>query len=190
MRIAVPVGDRRGHRAGRRPAALADPRPRLRVRRRRAATRPSPTHGTRHVHDRERHPRHRRSARRSGTCSPRRGPCSSSSRSAAGTPVVGSRCSVSRRRCSCSPACFSPLELPGVDTANFFGYVLWSVWLDRLRRRDPRARAPRPPPPRRAGPCLGVGMTLGTCPPRPATSIVDHRQEHAMPVRERTTTSR
>lgn len=23
----------------------------------------------------------------------------------------------------------SPLELPGVDTANFFGYVLWSVWL-------------------------------------------------------------
>ena len=24
---------------------------------------------------------------------------------------------------------FSPLELPAVDTANFFGYVLWSVWL-------------------------------------------------------------
>jgi hypothetical protein len=23
----------------------------------------------------------------------------------------------------------SPLDLPGVDTANFFGYVLWSVWL-------------------------------------------------------------
>lgn len=23
----------------------------------------------------------------------------------------------------------SPLELPGVDTANFFGYVLWSLWL-------------------------------------------------------------
>ncbi len=23
----------------------------------------------------------------------------------------------------------SPLELPAVDTANFFGYVLWSVWL-------------------------------------------------------------
>ena len=24
---------------------------------------------------------------------------------------------------------FSPLELPVVDTANFFGYVLYSVWL-------------------------------------------------------------
>jgi hypothetical protein len=24
---------------------------------------------------------------------------------------------------------FSPLELPVVDTANFFGYVLWSLWL-------------------------------------------------------------
>jgi hypothetical protein len=24
---------------------------------------------------------------------------------------------------------FSPLDLPGIDTANFFGYVLWSVWL-------------------------------------------------------------
>ena len=24
---------------------------------------------------------------------------------------------------------FSPLDLSGVDTANFFGYVLWSVWL-------------------------------------------------------------
>ena len=23
----------------------------------------------------------------------------------------------------------SPLGLPGIDTANFFGYVLWSVWL-------------------------------------------------------------
>ena len=23
----------------------------------------------------------------------------------------------------------SPLELPVVDTANFFGYVLWSIWL-------------------------------------------------------------
>jgi hypothetical protein len=23
----------------------------------------------------------------------------------------------------------SPLDLPGVDTANFFGYVLWSLWL-------------------------------------------------------------
>ena len=24
---------------------------------------------------------------------------------------------------------FSPLDLPVVDTANFFGYVLWSLWL-------------------------------------------------------------
>jgi hypothetical protein len=24
---------------------------------------------------------------------------------------------------------FSPLDLAGIDTANFFGYVLWSVWL-------------------------------------------------------------
>ncbi len=24
---------------------------------------------------------------------------------------------------------FSPLDLPGIDTANFFGYVLWSIWL-------------------------------------------------------------
>jgi Domain of unknown function (DUF4386) len=23
----------------------------------------------------------------------------------------------------------SPLDLPGIDTANFFGYVLWSLWL-------------------------------------------------------------
>jgi hypothetical protein len=23
----------------------------------------------------------------------------------------------------------SPLDLPGIDTANFFGYVLWSIWL-------------------------------------------------------------
>jgi len=24
---------------------------------------------------------------------------------------------------------FSPLDLPVIDTANFFGYVLWSIWL-------------------------------------------------------------
>ena len=24
---------------------------------------------------------------------------------------------------------FSPLDLAGVDAANFIGYVLWSVWL-------------------------------------------------------------
>jgi len=23
----------------------------------------------------------------------------------------------------------SPLDLPGIDLANFIGYVLWSVWL-------------------------------------------------------------
>jgi hypothetical protein len=26
----------------------------------------------------------------------------------------------------------SPLGLPVIDTANFFGYVLWSVWLIAL----------------------------------------------------------
>jgi hypothetical protein len=26
----------------------------------------------------------------------------------------------------------SPLDPPGVDTANFFGYVLWSIWLVAL----------------------------------------------------------
>ena len=45
----------------------------------------------------------------------------------------------------------SPLGLPVIDTANFFGYVLWSVWLIAFavvilvheRRRADRA-APRP----------------------------------------------
>ena len=27
---------------------------------------------------------------------------------------------------------FSPLDVAGIDTANFFGYVLWSVWLVAL----------------------------------------------------------
>jgi hypothetical protein len=26
-------------------------------------------------------------------------------------------------------AVFSPLDLAGVDAANFIGYVLWSIWL-------------------------------------------------------------
>ena len=49
----------------------------------------------------------------------------------------------------------SPLGLPVIDTANFFGYVLWSVWLiafavvilvherRALRRRRPRRASPR-----------------------------------------------
>ena len=47
----------------------------------------------------------------------------------------------------------SPLDLPVVDTANFFGYVLWSVWLiafgvvilvrERRRPRRPRRAASR-----------------------------------------------
>ena len=42
----------------------------------------------------------------------------------------------------------SPLDLPAVDTANFFGYVLWSLWLIAfgivilVRERAPRLRAP------------------------------------------------
>jgi hypothetical protein len=41
----------------------------------------------------------------------------------------------------------SPLDLPVVDTANFFGYVLWSIWLIAfgvvllVREREPAAAA-------------------------------------------------
>ena len=41
----------------------------------------------------------------------------------------------------------SPLDLPVVDTANFFGYVLWSLWLIAfgvvllVRERQPAAAA-------------------------------------------------
>jgi hypothetical protein len=41
----------------------------------------------------------------------------------------------------------SPLDLPAVDTANFFGYVLWSIWLIAfgivllVRERQPAAAA-------------------------------------------------
>jgi hypothetical protein len=40
----------------------------------------------------------------------------------------------------------SPLHVPGVDMANFIGYVLWSLWLVAfavllLRRRVPAASA-------------------------------------------------
>jgi hypothetical protein len=44
----------------------------------------------------------------------------------------------------------SPLDLPVVDTANFFGYVLWSVWLVAfgvmmlVRRRDVGISRPAP----------------------------------------------
>ena len=39
-------------------------------------------------------------------------------------PVLGGR-----PRRSSLVGVFSPLDLPVVDTANFFGYVLWSLWL-------------------------------------------------------------
>ena len=45
----------------------------------------------------------------------------------------------------------SPLDLPVVDTANFFGYILWSVWLIAfgvLILRRERAAAARSTPPR------------------------------------------
>jgi hypothetical protein len=48
----------------------------------------------------------------------------------------------------------SPLELPVVDTANFVGYVLWSVWLIALAvvivRGERRATAAAPSPSRAA----------------------------------------
>src|SRR5204862_3693318 len=43
----------------------------------------------------------------------------------------------------------SPLELPVIDTANFVGYVLWSVWLIASRAVTP-ARQRRPAAPRSA----------------------------------------
>jgi hypothetical protein len=46
----------------------------------------------------------------------------------------------------------SPLDLPVIDTANFFGYVLWSLWLIAfgvvLLVRERRAGAVRPAPAR------------------------------------------
>ena len=71
----------------------------------------------------------RRSARRSAICSPRRGPRSSSSRSVAASPAAGSSCSAQPRRRSSSSASSRRSDLPVIDTANFLGYVLWSVWL-------------------------------------------------------------
>jgi len=43
----------------------------------------------------------------------------------------------------------SPLDLPGVDTANFFGYILWSIWLIAfgvvMLVHERRARVATPP---------------------------------------------
>jgi Domain of unknown function (DUF4386) len=45
---------------------------------------------------------------------------------------------------------FSPLDLPLVDTANFFGYILWSVWLIAFgvlilrHERNPASKASTP----------------------------------------------
>jgi hypothetical protein len=48
----------------------------------------------------------------------------------------------------------SPLDLPVVDTANFFGYILWSVWLIAfgvlILRRERSATSTPSTPPRRA----------------------------------------
>jgi len=49
----------------------------------------------------------------------------------------------------------SPLDLPVIDTANFVGYVLWSIWLVvfaiLLLLRRPRTSAPAAMPARAAG---------------------------------------
>ena len=101
----------------------------------------------------------RPSARRSATSSPPRGRCSSSSHSGGATPDAGSRCWARCRRCSSLAGVLSPLGLPVIDTANFFGYVLWSVWLIAfavviLVHERRRATAPAPREPDR-----GDGMT-------------------------------
>ena len=59
-------------------------------------------------------------------------------------PVLGAR----RPRRSSSSASSRRSACPVIDTANFLGYVLWSVWLIAFARRDPRPRAARR---RRAG---------------------------------------
>ena len=98
-------------------------------------------------------PRATSSARRSATCSPPPGPCWSWSRCTGRWPDAGSPSSAPGPRSSSSPGVLSPLDLPVIDTANFAGYVLWSVWLDRLRRpAAASARARRRPP--RVAPAL------------------------------------
>ena len=75
-----------------------------------------------------------------------RRPCTAS-------PVGGSSRSAPSPRSSSWPGVLSPLDLPVVDTANFAGYVLWSIWLvvfgvllRRPRRVCTRAGGPSPRP--------------------------------------------
>ena len=69
------------------------------------------------------------SARPSATCSPPRGRCSSIV--ALGRRYAGRWFQVlgARPRRSSSSACSRRSTCRSIDTANFFGYVLWSVWL-------------------------------------------------------------
>ncbi len=143
--------DRRRRRAGHRPAALADPRARLRVRRRQRRRR-GRRRRPRRVHDRERHPRHghRRDARLPAhrhVDRARRRRARARASPGAGSSVLGGAAAA-----LVLVGVLSPLDLPVVDTANFLGYVLWSVWLiafgvvilvreRRVARRRPRAAA-------------------------------------------------
>ena len=92
------------------------------------ATRRSPP-APRRVPDRERDPRHghRRDARlpahrRVDRARRRRA-------RARASPGAGSPCSARAAAALVLVGVLSPLDLPVVDTANFLGYVLWSVWL-------------------------------------------------------------
>ena len=119
--------DRGGRRAGHRPAALADPRARLRVRR-----------------------GQRRRRRRGAAATRSRRRATSSARPSArplgylltATWTVLVIVALGRRYAGrwfqvlgavsavlVLAGVLSPLGLPVIDTANFFGYVLWSVWL-------------------------------------------------------------
>ena len=71
----------------------------------------------------------RPSARRSAICSPRRGPRSWSSRSVVASPARWFVALGATSAALVFVGVFSPLDLPLIDTANFLGYVLWSVWL-------------------------------------------------------------
>ena len=77
----------------------------------------------------ERHPRH--GHRRDARLSPHRHLDGARHRRARAPlrRALVSWCSASPPRRWSSSASLSPLELPVVDTANFFGYVLWSLWL-------------------------------------------------------------
>ena len=84
---------------------------------------------------------------------------------------------------------FSPLDVPGVDTANFFGYVLWSVWLVAFgvvilvhERRTATSSSRRRLVPR----CRYDARPTSRAPL--SHSARTDRQEHTMHVRERTTT--